>query len=60
MGNKFHLDINKLNMLLAWISIFGLSWLVLLDIVPLNLKSESFAIFFFLVAFFAGGSDRRN
>lgn len=39
---------------LAWVSVFALSWLLLLRIIPSNLGTWAFFVFFVVIAFISG------
>lgn len=48
--DKKQIDINRINMTLSWISIFALSWLILLKRLPVDGVSVFFFCFFILIA----------
>lgn len=50
MKHEFPIDINRVNLLLSWVSIFILSWLLLFKRLEVNITTVFFFCFFILVA----------
>jgi hypothetical protein len=51
------MSINRFNMVLAWFSVFLLSWMMILGRVATDVKGWGFFAFFLAVAFCAAVSD---
>ncbi len=54
------MTVNRMNSILAWLSIFAFAWLLLLDRIELNLLTSSLLSFFIVIALFSAALDQER
>lgn len=52
------MSVSKMVLIGSWVSIFGLSWLMVLKWIPRDVFSWGFFIFFCILAFLSAASDQ--